>query len=378
MTIGFDGIRTVDKNSPLSYYDRLTIASLGMEYPRDTFMVYSPNSTDDRGMSWLLSIANVHNKTPYKAYSKWRWRNRSGIYTDLHRHGVKVYHGLDSILPTGKNKDHVKMVITVRDLTFKRLMSDYSWYDRITRNSRIRKACAKADRVIATSEFIKQQIIDRYGTNPDKIDVIYTAFRQEYATSKKDEIFLNNVKNKYHMPSRFILAITYFNSLSNLETLYRAFAKLEDKKIDLVLIGRKNDNYRKLKRLASELGISDRIVRVSSVNKHNFMALYALAKAFVDTSIEDGIGQTAIESMIIGTPAIISDSGCHREVGGNAALYFGPDDDDMLAKHINTVLNDEAKRQSMIDAGIKQAEQFTQQAMAQNIMHTYNRARGRE
>ena len=125
MTIGFDGIRTVDKNSPLSYYDRLTIASLGMEYPRDTFMVYSPNSTDDRGMSWLLSIANVHNKTPYKAYSKWRWRNRSGIYTDLHRHGVKVYHGLDSILPTGKNKDNVKMVITVRDLTFKRFVPQH-------------------------------------------------------------------------------------------------------------------------------------------------------------------------------------------------------------------------------------------------------------
>ena len=270
------------------------------------------------------------------------------------------------------------MVITVRDLTFKRLMSDYSWYDRVTRNSRIRKACAKADRVIATSEFIKQQIIDRYGTNPDKIDVIYTAFRQEYATSKKDGIFLNNVKNKYHMPSRFILAITYFNSLSNLETLYRAFAKLEDKNIDLVLIGRKNDNYRKLKRLASELGIRDRIVRVSSVNKHNFMALYALAEAFVDTSIDDGIGQTVIESMIIGTPAIVSDSGCHREVGGDAALYFNPTDDDQLAKRIDSVLKDEAKRQSMADAGIKQASQFTQQAMAQNIMRTYNRARGRE
>ena len=53
------------------------------------------------------------------------------------------------------------MVTTVRDLTFDRFMDDYSWLERINRNSRIKKACRRADRVIATSEFIKQQIVDR-------------------------------------------------------------------------------------------------------------------------------------------------------------------------------------------------------------------------
>ena len=186
MTIGFDGIRTVDGDSPLSYYDRLLISSLGMEYPRDTFMVYSPYSTDDRGMSWLLSIANIHNKTPYKAFNKWLWRNHSGIYRDFHRHGVKVYHGLDAILPTGKGKERVRMVNTVRDLTFKRLMDDYSWFERINRKSRIKKACRRADRVIATSEFIKNQLVERFGIKADKIDVIYTAFRDEYLDIRND------------------------------------------------------------------------------------------------------------------------------------------------------------------------------------------------
>ena len=149
MTLGFDGIRTVDANSPLSYYDRMVIASLGTNYPKETFMVYSPNSTDDRGMSWLLSISNVHNKTPYKAINKWLWRNRNGIYKDFHRHGVKIFHGLDAILPTGKCKEKIRMVTTVRDLSFKRLMSDYSWFETIMRNSRVKRGCKKADRIIA-------------------------------------------------------------------------------------------------------------------------------------------------------------------------------------------------------------------------------------
>ncbi len=336
MTIGFDGIRTVDGDSPLCYYDRLLISSLGMEYPRDTFMVYSPYSTDDRGMSWLLSIANVHNKTPYKAFNKWLWRNRGGIFTDFHRHGVKVFHGLDAVLPTGKNKEHVRMVNTVRDLTFKRLMDDYSWFDKINRKSRI------------------------------KLDIHNNA------------VFLNNVKAKYHMPSRFVLAVTHFSSLANLETLYRAFAKIKDKSIDLMLIGAKNDYYRHLKKLAAQLNIDERIVRVSSINKHNFMGAYSLAKAYVDASIDDGIGQTVIESLLTGTPTIASNSGCHREVGGDAAFYFEPKDVDQLAKHLDMVLSfDEEKLQSIKDASVKQASQFTQQALAQNVMLTYNKARGK-
>ena len=377
MTVGFDGIRTVDGDSPLSYYDRLVIASLGMEYPRDTFMVYSPESTDDRGMSWLLSIANVHNKTPYKAINKWAWRNRSGIFRDFHRHGVKVYHGMDAVLPSGKGKERVRMVNTIRDLTFKRFMDDYTWLERIRRNSRIKKACRRADRVIATSEFIKKQIVDRYKISSDKVDVVYTAFRDEYVERRDDEVMLNNVRAKYHMPSRFILAITDFSSLGNMETLYRAIAKLEDKKIDLVLIGEKNDYYRRLKKLAYELNIDDRVVRVSSVNKHNFSALYSLSQAFVDPSLQDGMGQTVIEAMIMGTPVLASDSGCHREVGGDVALYFKPDSADELAAHLNKLLSSDEKRQAMSKVGMEHAAKFSQQALAQNTMLTYNKARGK-
>ena len=377
MTFGYDGIRTVDGNSPLNYYDRMVIASLGTEYPLDTFMVYSPDSTDDRGMSWLLSISNVHNKTPYKALNKWLWRNHSGIYTDLHRHGVKVFHGMDSILPTGKCKEKVRMITTIRDLSFKRYMEDYSWIRKIYRNSRIKKACNKANRVIATSQYIKQRIIDKYGIDENKIDVVPSAFRDEYLTSKNDEVYLNNVKNKYHLPSNFILAITDFSSLANLETLYRAMAEIDDKTIDLVLIGKKNDYYRRLKKLADDLNLDERVVRVSSVNKHKFMAVYALAKAFVEPSLQDGMGQCIIEAQITGTPTIASIDGCHQEIGGDAALYFDPKDHHQLAQHINTVLANSEQRQALVDAGMKHAAQYTQQALAQNTMLVYNKARGK-
>lgn len=377
MTVGFDGIRTVNSDSPLSFYDRLVISSLGTEYPRDNFMVYTPKSSSDRGLSWLLSISSVHLKTPYKAFNKWTWRNCSGIFTDFKRHDVKVFHGLDSVLPSGGKKSRIRMVTTIRDLTFKRFMDDYSWLEKLCRKSRIGKACKRADRIIATSEYVKDSIISKYGTNADKIDVIYSAYRDEYIENLHDKVFLENTKGKYNLPTHFILAVSDFNSLSNLETLYKAFSKLEDKKLDLVIIGKKNNNYKSLKKLAEKLNIDERIVRVSSVNKHNFMGLYSMAKAFVEPSVKDGIGQCIIESMVSGTPIIASDDGCHREIAKDAALYFEPNDVDTLTKHINTVLNNSPIVEKMVNESKQLAEKFTQHILAQNIMLTYERARGK-
>ncbi len=377
MTIGFDGIRTVNSNSQLCYYDRLLISSLGMEYPRDSFMVYTPENSSDRGLSWLLSISSVHLKTPYKAFSKWLWRNRSGIFTDFHRHGVKVFHGLDSVLPSGHGKEKVRMVTTVRDLSFKRFMNDYTWFEKLRRSSRIGHACKRADRIIATSEYIKDSIIKKYGTSANKIDVIYTAYRDEYIENLNDPIFIQNTKGKYNLPSNFILAVTDFGDLSNMETLYKAFAKIDDKKIDLVIIGKKNDRYRQLKRLAEKLNIEERIVRVSSVNKHNFMCLYALSKAFIDPSIADGMGQCVIEAMISGTPLITSDDGCHREIAKDVALYFDPKNEEQLAKHINTVLSSPDRCKALTDKGKELAAAFTQHNLAQSTMLTYDQARGK-
>ena len=377
MTVGFDGIRTVNSDSELCYYDRLLISSIGMEYPRDSFMVYAPENSSDRSLSWLLSISSIHLKTPYKAFSKWLWRNRGGIFTDFHRHGVKVFHGLDSVLPSGHGKEKVRMVTTVRDLTFKRFMNDYTWLEKLWRSSRIGWACKRADRIIATSEYVKNAIINKYGTSSDKIDVIYSAFRNEYIENLKDRVFIENTKGKYNLPSNFILAVTDFGNLSNMETLYKAFANIEDKKIDLVIIGKKNDQYRQLKRLAEKLNIDERIVRVSKVNKHNFMCLYALSKAMVEPSLADGIGQCVIESLISGTPLITSDDGCHREIAKDAAFYFDPQNVEQLTKHINTVLNNRESCNKMIEKGKQIAEQFTQKNLAQNTMLTYNKARGK-
>lgn len=81
--------------------------------------------------------------------------------------------------------------------------------------------------------------------------------------------------------------------------------------------------------------------------------------------------------MITGAPVIASDDGCHREMGGDAALYFAPGDDHGLTRHINSVLGNDTVSQRMAAAGKQHALQFSQQALAQATMLSYNRTRGK-
>ena len=110
------------------------------------------------------------------------------------------------------------------------------------------------------------------------------------------------------------------------------------------------------------------------------MAFYGMCKAFVEPALEDGMGQCVIEAMVMGAPVIASDDGCHREIAGDHALYFKPTDVDELTRHLNNVL-DEGKQEQVASrtaAAREHALQFSQQALAQATMRTYNRVLGRE
>lgn len=63
--------------------------------------------------------------------------------------------------------------MTIHDLIFLHTPQYYHWIDRKIYQYKFRKACQNADRIIAVSEYTKQEIIDYFHTPKEKIDVVY-------------------------------------------------------------------------------------------------------------------------------------------------------------------------------------------------------------
>jgi glycosyltransferase involved in cell wall biosynthesis len=111
----------------------------------------------------------------------------------------------------------------------------------------------------------------------------------------------------------------------NVDTLVRAVAALPDHELHLMSrISR--DERARLTRLAPQA----RLVFHDGVTDAEYAELLKEATALVTASRAEGFGIPLVEAMRLGTPVVVSDIPIFREIGGDAALFFDPDNPESL------------------------------------------------
>jgi glycosyltransferase involved in cell wall biosynthesis len=118
--------------------------------------------------------------------------------------------------------------------------------------------------------------------------------------------------------------------------------------------------------------------RLGYVPDAELRALYESAGCFVFPSLYEGFGLPPLEAMACGCPVIASSAGSIREVCGDAALYFDPQDPASLAVQIGRVMNDPGLREELRERGKRQAARFTWARAARELWQQVERllARG--
>jgi glycosyltransferase involved in cell wall biosynthesis len=105
----------------------------------------------------------------------------------------------------------------------------------------------------------------------------------------------------------------------------RAGAALPDHELHLMSrISR--DERERLTRLAPQA----RLVFHDGVTDAEYAELLASATALVHASRAEGFGIPLVEAMRLGTPVVVSDIPIFREIGGDAALFFDPNNPESL------------------------------------------------
>lgn len=184
MIIGFDAKRAVRNNTGLGNYSRLVVDSLARRFPDNSYRLYTPTVRENDRLTPVVALDNVELCLPEP--KGWRcissiWRSK-GIIGQLKREGVGLYHGLSNELPFGINNSGVPSVVTIHDLIFIPFPQFYSnRIDVAIYNYKFRRACREASRIIAVSQCTKRDIVQYYGIDPDKIDVVYQGCHQNFA-----------------------------------------------------------------------------------------------------------------------------------------------------------------------------------------------------
>ncbi|MDD6070067.1 MAG: glycosyltransferase, partial [Clostridiales bacterium] len=87
--------------------------------------------------------------------------------------------------------------------------------------------------------------------------------------------------------------------------------------------------------------------------------IFANAKALVFPSVFEGFGIPLVEAMKAGVAIACSDCGSIPEVAEDAALYFNAYDPKDIADKIQTLLQDDALREELIERGTKVAQKYS-------------------
>lgn len=234
----------------------------------------------------------------------------------------------------------------------------------------------RADKIIAVSEFTKQEIIKYYRTAPEKIVVAYNGLGHDFLTaSKLTPESREKLRKKYQLPEIFLLYVGTLQPRKNIPFLIESFSKIRFRLdgVKLVIAGNIHGNNvdPSIKKVVASLDISNNIVFPGYIDQEDLPGLYQLAQAFIYPSLYEGFGIPIIEAFSQQIPVLASDISIHQEIGGMGALYANPQDLEKFSKALYDISVDDDLRKSLWEAGTARLCLFSWENTAKIVVDTY-------
>lgn len=371
--IAYDAKRAAQNGTGLGNYSRFVISSVyaRRETEHIDMRLYCPDPEKVPFLSQLPSdIKRCFPSGNWKHFrSVWRvW----GISSDLERDGIDLYHGLSNELPLNISQTRIRTVVTVHDLISVKYPQYFPWIDARIYASKIRKACRNATRIIAVSRRTKEDIVELFSVDPDKIDVVYqgchSQFRQDVSEERQKE-----VRRKYALPEKFIFHLGSLEERKNLLLVVQALEHLPED-IHLVAIGKRTAYTEKVERYIVGHGLESRVHLFHKVPFEYLPAFYHSASVFVYPSRYEGFGIPLLEALCCGVPVIGATGSCLEEAGGPDSLYVDPDDAQELARNVAHLFSDEGQVRKMREKGREYASKFVDSVLIDDLLSVYRRA----
>ncbi len=167
-----------------------------------------------------------------------------------------------------------------------------------------------------------------------------------------------------------LLFVSHYNYYRNFETLIRALPLLRQsfngRPVKLFLTckfapGANPGAYdpRSAARLIREIGVEDMVVELGAVPYRQLHHLYRQCQIYVTPAYAETFAHPLVEAMSSGLPVVASDIAVHREICGDAAIFFERFSPSALAKCLLQVMQSDAMAQRMSTAGLERSQHFS-------------------
>jgi glycosyltransferase involved in cell wall biosynthesis len=264
-------------------------------------------------------------------------------------------------------------VVAVHDLSY---LAHPEWISRrvrFTLNRLVPRSVRAAARVIAISDYTKQDLVRRYGLPAEKIVVVPLAAGANF--TPLPDAPARPLPAGIREP--FILAVGNLEPRKNLATLIEAFAEMVRQQTfagQLVIAGKAKYRGADAAGAVARLGLEGRVIFTGFVDDETLRLLYNRATLFAYPSLYEGFGLPLLEAMACGCPVVASNATAIPQTAGDAAILVDSTSVAALTAAIARVVSDPELARRLSVEGRAHAARFSWTRTAELTRRVYQEA----
>lgn len=252
------------------------------------------------------------------------------------------------MLPLFRPKE-MATVAVVHDLEFLKHPATYTLKNLVLLRMFTRHAVRQATRLIAVSQYTKQEVARVYGRPAAEITVVHHGVALPLVQERPEEL-----RRRLGLPARYILFVGSFQPRKNIRGLLEAYEWLvaeDPSSPDLVLVGGGGWKEERVLARVQTSPVAGRTRILRRLTRTELAALLRFADMLVLPSLSEGFGMPVLEAMAAGTPVVTSNTSALPEVVGDAALLVDPRDPGEIAQAMRRLLGDLSLREQLVERG---------------------------
>ena len=255
-----------------------------------------------------------------------------------------------------------RSIIWIHDAHVFEAPESYSAAYRLWHQNLLRACVLRGFQVITVSNYSREALIE-HGANADRTAVIWNGgdhiLRAPADVSVADAQGLTK--------DSFVLLVGSRAKHKNLPFAVQALSQRLPREVTIAVVGLHQEGAYSD---SAGVGADARVRLLPVVSDAQLRALYERARAVVIPSVLEGFGLPAAEALWCSAPLVLANRTALPEVGGDAALYFEPDDGDALAACVLQSFEG-ATRALLLQAGATQRQKFRWRASAKKLVDEF-------
>lgn len=305
----------------------------------------------------------------------WKWWYDVRVPALLRKYHADVFLSCDGFCSL---TTRVPQCLVVHDLAFLHYptfikKSHLFFYKRYTP-----KFLEKASSVATVSQFSKKDIVEKYGVDAARINVVYSAAKELFKPA--DWQSKQAVRDEFTNGKNYFIYVGSIHPRKNPTALLKAFSifkKRQKSDWKLVIAGRAAWHSKAFMDSLGTYKYRDDLVVTGYVNETKLERLVSAAYALVYPSFFEGFGVPVLEAMQAGVPAITSAGSAMQEIAGDGALYADPESYQDIAEKMMLIYKDETLRNNLVEKGLATARAYSWDKTATLMWQSIEKAAGK-